>query len=111
MEELPGPLPKKTEIPNTASVEICVLKSGKWAFLGNDIDDGRYRLSLFISDDEGKSWKWKFRIEDHPKGQGGYSYPGLIQDSRGVLHMTYSYHTADGMKSIKYVVVDPEKIK
>ena len=39
-------LAKKTEIPNEASVEICVLKDGKWAFFGNDITDGRYQLSL-----------------------------------------------------------------
>lgn len=101
----------KTEIPNTASVEICVLKNGYWAFLGNDIDDGRYRLSLFLSDDEGKTWKWKTKIEDHPKGQGGFSYPGLIQAADGLLHMTYSYHSGERMKSIRYVVVDPEKMK
>ncbi|MGN6491811.1 MAG: sialidase family protein [Agriterribacter sp.] len=101
----------KTEIPNTASVEICVLKNGKWVFLGNDIDDGRYRLSILLSDDEGKTWKKKIRIEDHPKGEGGFSYPSLIQGNDGLLHMTYSYHTGDRMKSIKYVVVDPEKTK
>lgn len=102
---------RKTEIPNTASVEVCVLKNGQWAFLSNDIDDGRYRLSLYLSDDEGKTWKWKTLIEDHPKGEGGYSYPSLIQSADGMLRMTYSYHRADKVKSIKYVVVDPSKIK
>lgn len=100
----------KTNIPNTASVELCVLKDGKWAFLGNDIDDGRYKLSLYLSDDEGKTWKWKTRIEDHPKNEGGYSYPSLIQAADGLLHMTYSYHSGDKTKSIKYVVVDPVKM-
>ncbi|MBX2923619.1 MAG: exo-alpha-sialidase [Chitinophagaceae bacterium] len=101
----------KTGIPNTASVEVCVLKNGKWAFLGNDIDDGRYRLSLFLSDDEGKTWKWKVPIEDHPKDGGGYSYPALIQGADGLLHMTYSHHASKNRKSIRYVVVDPGKIK
>jgi len=32
----------KTGIPNTASVELLVLQNGHWAFLGNDINDGRY---------------------------------------------------------------------
>lgn len=100
----------KTEIPNTASVEICALKNGKWAFLGNDIDDGRYRLSLFLSDDEGKTWKWKTKIENEEKGKGGFSYPSLIQSPDGLLHMTYSHHTGEKEKSIKYVVVDPEKM-
>ncbi len=100
----------KTDIPNTASVELCVLKDGKWAFLGNDIDDGRYILSLYLSDDEGKTWKWKTKVEDHPKDEGGYSYPSLIQAPDGLLHMTYSYHPEQKKKSIKYVVVDPAKI-
>lgn len=100
----------KTDIPNTASVEVCVLANGKWAFLGNDIDDGRYILSLYLSDDEGETWKWKTRIEDHPKDDGRYSYPSLIQTKDGKLRMTYSYHKNDREKSIKYVVVDPEKL-
>lgn len=100
----------KTEIPNTASVEICTLADGKWAFLGNDIDGGRHILSLYISDDEGETWKWKTKIEDHPKGEGGFSYPSLIRTKDGLLHMTYSFHRNKEGKSIKYVVVDPQKI-
>jgi predicted neuraminidase len=101
----------KTDIPNTASVELLKLKDGKWAFLGNDIDDGRYRVSLYLSDDEGETWKWKVRLEDHDKGDGGsYSYPCLLQDDKGLLHITYSSRTSETEKSIKYVVVDPEKV-
>ena len=100
----------KIDIPNTASVEALVLQDGHWAFLSNDVDDGRYRLSLYLSDDEGKTWPWKTRIEDHPTGQGRYSYPSLIQTADGLLHMTYSQHTDDNRKSIKYVVVDPRKL-
>jgi predicted neuraminidase len=101
----------KLDIPNTASVELLVLNDGRWAFLGNDIYDGRYRLSLFLSDDEGKTWKWKIRMEDHDPKYGGFSYPCLIQTKDGLLHMTYSYHVEKNQKSIKYAVVDPQKIK
>ncbi|GAB4023931.1 sialidase family protein [Spirosoma koreense] len=100
----------KTDIPNTASVEALVLKDGRWAFLGNDVDDGRYRFSLYLSSDEGQTWGQKIRIEDHPRDQGGYSYPSLIQTSDGLLHMTYSHHPDGKNKSIKYVVVDPAKL-
>jgi predicted neuraminidase len=100
----------KTDIPNTASVEILTLQDGKWAFLGNDIDDGRYRMSLYLSDDEGKTWKWKTRLEDHARDKGGYSYPCLIQTPDGLLHITYSAHVDNKNKSIKYVVVDPKKM-
>lgn len=99
----------KTDIPNTASVELLVLKDGKWAFLGNDIDDGRYILSLRISPDEGKTWKRHF-IENDKTKKGGYSYPSLIQTSDGLLHMTYSHHPEKGKKSIKYVVVAPSAL-
>ena len=100
----------KMDIPNTASVELLVLQDGKWAFLGNDIDDGRYQLSLRVSDDEGKTWKWKTFIENDFEKKGGFSYPSLIQTKDGLLRMTYSYHPGKGLKTIKYVVVDPKKI-
>ncbi|GGC07485.1 sialidase family protein [Dyadobacter sediminis] len=98
---------QKTGIPNTASVELLVLKDGKWAFLGNDMVGGRYQLSLLISDDEGKSWKWKMHMENDPAKKGSYSYPSLIQTADGLLHMTYSWHPEKKKKSIRYVVLDP----
>jgi predicted neuraminidase len=100
----------KTDIPNTASVELHVLQDGKWAFLGNDIDDGRYQLRLWISDDEGKTWKWKTFIENDLSKKSSYSYPSLIQTKDGLLHMTYSFHPEKQKRTIKYVVVDPKKI-
>lgn len=100
----------KTSIPNTASVEILKLKDGKWAFLGNDITGGRHRLSLYLSEDEGRTWKWKVQIENEEKGKGSFSYPSLIQDQKGYLHMTYSYNKGEQDKSIKYVVVDARKV-
>tara|TARA_R110001606_G_scaffold4824_1_gene22722 strand:+ start:17577 stop:18767 length:1191 start_codon:yes stop_codon:yes gene_type:complete len=101
----------KTDMPNTASVELLKLRDGKWAFLGNDIEDGRYRMSLYLSGDEGETWKWKVRLEDHEKGNDrSYSYPCLVQDDKGLLHITYSSRTSETEKSIKYVVVDPVKV-
>lgn len=101
---------QKTAIPNTASVMVCKLKSGRWAFVGNDESDGRYRISLFISDDEGKTWKWKMPLEKEEKGKGSFSYPCMLQTDDGLLHITYSYQKKEKKESIKYVVVDPEKV-
>ena len=100
----------KTNIPNMASVELLVLQDGKWAFLGNDIEDGRYKLSLYISNDEGKTWKWKYYLENEPPGKGSFSYPSLIQSKDGLLHMTYSYQLDKSGEAIKYVVIDPKQI-
>ena len=66
----------KTDIPNTASVELIVPQViGRWAFVGNDEEDGRYRLGLFLSDDEGKTWKWKRYLENVLNKKGRFSYP------------------------------------
>ena len=101
---------KKTIIPNTASVELLKLMDGKWAFLGNDIMGGRHRLSLYLSEDEGETWIHKVQIEDEERGKGSFSYPSLIQDQKGLLHMSYSYNTGEQNKSIKYVVIDPKRL-
>lgn len=98
----------KTDIPNTASVETLVLQNGLWLFVGNDINGGRTRLSLYVSDDEGKTWKRKYRLEDQEKG--GYSYPCVIQSANGLIHITYSYHPESGRKTIKHVQIKPESL-
>jgi predicted neuraminidase len=100
----------KTGIPNTASVELLVLKNGFWAFLGNDVSDGRYRMALYLSGDEGDTWRWKVYLEEEEKDSGRFSYPSLIQSKDGLLHLTYSYHLDNNKKSIKYISLDPEKL-
>jgi predicted neuraminidase len=101
---------QKTNIPNEASVELLVLKDDRWAFVGDDEDDGRYRLSLYLSDDEGQTWKWKRTLENDQKGNGRFSYPCLIQTDDGLLNISYSYSVGKEGESIKYVVVDPKAI-
>lgn len=98
---------RKTDIPNGASVEVVTLTDGRWAMLGNDVDDGRYRLSLHLSADEGRTWPVQLPIEYDPSKRGRYSYPSLIQGRDGLLHISYSYHLRDGEKAIKYVTVRP----
>ncbi|GGC37612.1 glycosyl hydrolase [Parapedobacter defluvii] len=98
---------RKTDIPNGASVDVLVLDDGRWVMLGNDVDDGRYRLNLYFSDDEGETWPVKLPIEYDASKQGRYSYPSLIQGSDGWLHISYSYHLRGEEKAIKYVTVKP----
>jgi predicted neuraminidase len=101
----------KIGIPNTASVELLALSDGRWAFVGDDESDGRYRISLYLSDDEGKTWKWKRSLEDMDKGKGSFSYPCVIQTSDGLMHISYSYSLEKKGESIKYVVIDPDSIR
>jgi predicted neuraminidase len=101
----------KTSIPNTASVELLRLTDGRWLMIGNDLHDGRYRLALWTSSDEGQTWSANpYYLENDPDKKGGFSYPSLIQDSRGMVHISYSRHFPNG-KTIQYKSINPEKIK
>ncbi len=103
-------LAKKTDIPNEASVEIYAMKNGKWLYFGNDINDGRYKLSLYLSNDEGNNWYKKEVIEYSPDRKASFSYPCLIQTTDGLIHISYSYSVGSKNESIKHVVVDVNKI-
>lgn len=97
----------KSDIPNPgASLEVIRLKSGKWLMVYNDVDDGRYSLALAISDDEGKSWKWKKNIENIKTGS--FSYPSVIQSKNGKIHVTYTYRLSDKQKTIKHISFSEE---
>jgi len=93
---------EKSAIPNPgASIEVIKLHSGNWMLVYNDVDDGRYSLAAAISDDEGKSWKWRKKLENQEGGS--FSYPSLIQTKDGRIHVTYSYHLPGDRKSIKHI--------
>lgn len=98
----------KTDIPNAASVEALVLQNGLWVLINNDTDQGRARLSLRVSDNEGKTWKWKHFLEN--RETGSYSYPAVIQGADGRIHITYSFHPENTQKTIKYVQLKPEDL-
>ncbi|OOG77131.1 exo-alpha-sialidase [Algoriphagus sp. A40] len=101
----------KTNLPNTASVEMLKLADGRWILIGNDIHDGRYQLALWISTDEGATWSSKpLYLENDTTKKGGFSYPSLIQDSNGLIHITYSSHFQSG-KTIIYKSINPELLK
>ncbi len=105
-----------SELPNPGTgAEIISLRNGDWVLVGNDTESGRHSLAVQISDDEGKTWKWKRHLEysspttDNPNA---FHYPSILQARDGTLHASYSYHLgkaeekdADGepaRKSIKH---------
>lgn len=98
-----------TDLPNPGSgAEIISLRNGHWVLVSNDTESGRYRLAVQISDDEGRSWKWKRYLErDEPGPEAGsYHYPSIIQARDGTLHASYSYHL-NGRNLPKDVDGDP----
>jgi hypothetical protein len=81
-----------TDIPNPGSAaDIAVLKSGNWILVHNDLDEGRHRLSVWLSGDEGKTWPFRKPVVNGiPGSQTRAHYPAIIQDSQGLIHVTYT---------------------
>ena len=84
------------DIPNpNSSVDCKALASGKWLLVCNDLDGsgprgGRTRLAVFLSDDEGQTWKWRRVLEEHDASTAA-AYPSLIQARDGTIHCTYTF--------------------
>jgi predicted neuraminidase len=84
-----------SDLPNPGSgAEVIALHNGHWLLISNDTEQGRHRLAVQLSEDEGRSWPWKRSLEEDPPGPdaGRYHYPSLIQAADGTLHATYSHH-------------------
>jgi predicted neuraminidase len=99
-----------TDLPNPGSgLEVIALRDGRWVMISNDTERGRHSLLVALSDDEGRTWKWKRHLELDQRGQGAgsFHYPSIIQAGDGTLHASYSYflnHLPAGSarKSIKH---------
>ncbi|MDE2127882.1 MAG: exo-alpha-sialidase [Armatimonadetes bacterium] len=87
-------LPRDISLPNPGSgLDVVVLKSGRWLLVGNDTQESRRRLAVWVSDDEGRTWPVMRHIENDTRatGAGSYSYPSIIQERDGQIDVTYSY--------------------
>lgn len=100
-----------TDILNPgSSLETVVTQDGRWVMAYNDAERGRHNLTLACSDDEGKTWKWKRRLENDPAEKTSFSYPSLIQARDGQLHVTYSLAGPRGA-TIKHATVSVDWIR
>lgn len=99
---------RKTSLPNPgASIDAITLKDGNLLMVYNDLEDGRHRLAVSLSDDEGKTWKWTRYLENDQ--EGSFSYPTAIQTKDGLIHVSYSFHVKAG-KTIRHAAFAPEWI-
>lgn len=101
---------KATDLPNPNSgIEAVTLKDGRHLLVYNPLDSGatgwgkRSILSLAISDD-GISWTPVADLEKEQTGE--FSYPAIIQNSDGLVHITYTWKR----EKVKHVVVDPSQL-
>ncbi|MCK5277312.1 MAG: exo-alpha-sialidase [Cyclobacteriaceae bacterium] len=100
---------KDTELPNPgAGFDMVTLSSGEWLIVYNHTEDGRHDLTVAISANDGKSWKWQKKIEYDDRGEKATSshYPAVILGADGMIHTVYSFHHKDRdggpHKTIKY---------
>jgi predicted neuraminidase len=108
-----GPVELVQEIRESgASVASLALASGNWVLLANDLIDGRHRLTMYLSEDEGASWKYKRALEEVEEDGGSFSYPCLIQGADGRIHATYSFKRKDVEGStIKHVALEESWVR
>jgi predicted neuraminidase len=108
-----------TELPNPgSSCEAIRLRDGTWALVYNDTERGRNSLAISLSDDEGRTWKWKRHIErdEEQPSPSSFHYPSVIQAGDGIIHVTYSYFInrlpdEAPRKTIKHARLNVEWIK
>lgn len=102
-----------TDILNPGtSLEVIALRNGDWIMAYNDLEEKRYSLLAMISDDEGKTWKWRRHLDGDPavKVTSEYHYPSLMQAKNGTIHITYSYFVEQG-QSIKHAQFSEDWVK
>lgn len=89
--------------PNSGT-DAVTLSDGRQLLVYNPSESGeqwwlgRNVLRVAISDD-GVHWKDVFTLENHEEGE--FSYPAVIQDTDGLIHITYTWKR----KRIKHVVI------
>lgn len=83
------------------------LKNGHWVLVCNDTLDGRNRLAVCLSTDEGRTWTATRYLEDRP--EGSFHYPCVIQTRAGRIHVVYSSFTSEG-KSMQHAEFPEEWI-
>jgi len=89
--------PWKTKFKNPDSgISAIALKSGDIVLAYNDNAWDRTPLNIALSEDGGKSWSYKKTLESRFME---FSYPFLIEDADGIIHITY---TSDGRRFIKH---------
>lgn len=79
-------------LPNPgSSVDGIVLKDGRWLICYNDTEQGRHRLAVSLSEDEGRTWRMPqyIRQADSPTA-ARYHYPSILQTRDGSIHVTYT---------------------
>jgi predicted neuraminidase len=92
--------PKLTDLPNPNSgIDGLTLSDGRHLLVHNPISWCRTHLVVSLSED-GEAWREIATLES---GRGEYSYPAIIQQDDGLVHISYT----NRRKTITHVTMDP----
>jgi len=102
--------PTATTLPNpNAGTDATTLKDGRQILIYNHtvrrapFPANRNMLNVAISND-GKSWKTVLTLE---RDKSEYSYPTVIQDDSGIIHVVYTWRR----QTVKHVEINPSELK
>lgn len=114
---------KQTSIPNpNAAFDMVHTKDGNLVLIDNpvaseEIVEGRHKLGLFMSEDNGETWPYQIWLEhvetdqslrDMPDGdRPEFTYGNIIQGQDGTLHLAYEYRR----RGIKHVETTEDEIR
>lgn len=80
------------EIPNPNSAAAMIgLRDGSLLMACNPIPGNRNQLSLLRSTNQGETWSLVRVIEESPNDRDEFSYPSLLQDRAGTIHLLYTW--------------------
>ena len=96
-----------TGLPNPNSgTDAVTLRDGRHLLVYNHSGTEKVRVPLNVAiSRDGRVWEAAAVLEAEPPGQ--FSYPAVIQSADGLIHVTYTWKRL----RIKYVVLDPSKLK
>jgi predicted neuraminidase len=79
-----------TGLPNPDSaIDALRLRDGRVLLVYNHAEHSRENLRLAVSADDGRTWRPGPVLE--AERQREYSYPHLVEDQRGRIHLTYTW--------------------
>ncbi len=95
--------PPAIKNPNS-SIALLRLNDGRLLLACNPCSKGRQVLSLLLSTDGGSTWREALSIERSGDIHDEFSYPSLLQDRRGLIHLVYTWNR----ERIAHRVISPD---
>jgi len=95
----PPPIPN----PNS-SIALLRLNDGRLLLACNPSAAGRYMLCLWMSVDGGSTWREALQVEKSENTGDEFSYPALLQDREGLIHLVYTWKR----EKIAHRIISPD---